>query len=414
MDIHFADNGLSTGEKVLRRESFRQLIGDVQQLPETQRTALLLREIDALSYEQIATRWRRPCRPSSRCWCAPASRWRRPPRHASSAARKCACELGEVAEGLVKISPPRAATYATASAAATSASTSRTTTTRSPPSCPSGPLLLLKQLRAHQARASAGPRHGAGARWPPGAAPRRGGRCRRGSRRRRRGSAAGGLVTAGRRGARHEGRRDARRRRPRHRGRRRGRSRRPAVPHRHRHPRGRAPCARTRHTGAAGRALQRLSRSQPARRPRAREDRLASIATTPAAGRLRRRRPTTRGEHSLRAPRWPSDTPSRPPPTRDRGHHRDHPAPPRRAPRRQPGDAGRYDPGRNDDDQPRRQPPASGHTPTTPHRNRPQHRSPNRSPRKRVTKPMPVRDPSPSTSSTRAPVRPRAPHPNRA
>ncbi len=54
MDIHFAEGGISTGEKVLRRESFRQLIADVQQLPETQRTALLLREIDALSYEQIA------------------------------------------------------------------------------------------------------------------------------------------------------------------------------------------------------------------------------------------------------------------------------------------------------------------------------------------------------------------------
>src|ERR1700691_2491979 len=54
MDIHFAEHGLSTGDQVLRREGFRQLIGDVQQLPDTQRTALLLREIDALSYEQIA------------------------------------------------------------------------------------------------------------------------------------------------------------------------------------------------------------------------------------------------------------------------------------------------------------------------------------------------------------------------
>ena len=54
MDTHFAENGLSTGEQVMRRESFRQLISDVHQLPETQRSALLLREIDALSYEQIA------------------------------------------------------------------------------------------------------------------------------------------------------------------------------------------------------------------------------------------------------------------------------------------------------------------------------------------------------------------------
>jgi len=53
MDIHFAEGGLSTTDKVMRRESFRELIADVQELPETQRTALLLREIDALSYEQI-------------------------------------------------------------------------------------------------------------------------------------------------------------------------------------------------------------------------------------------------------------------------------------------------------------------------------------------------------------------------
>src|SRR5437588_11414212 len=54
MDVHFADQGLSTGDRVIRRESFRELLSDVHKLPETQRTALLLREIDALSYEQIA------------------------------------------------------------------------------------------------------------------------------------------------------------------------------------------------------------------------------------------------------------------------------------------------------------------------------------------------------------------------
>src|SRR6476661_9870511 len=54
MDVHFADHGLSTSDRAIRRESFRELIADVHKLPETQRTALLLREIDALSYEQIA------------------------------------------------------------------------------------------------------------------------------------------------------------------------------------------------------------------------------------------------------------------------------------------------------------------------------------------------------------------------
>jgi RNA polymerase sigma factor (sigma-70 family) len=53
MDVHIAEHGTTTAEKVHRREEFRLLMADVQTLPETQRTALLLREIDALSYEQI-------------------------------------------------------------------------------------------------------------------------------------------------------------------------------------------------------------------------------------------------------------------------------------------------------------------------------------------------------------------------
>src|SRR4051795_3474697 len=54
MDIHLSEGGLTTADKVHKREEFRQLVSDVQDLPETQRTALLLREIDALSYDQIA------------------------------------------------------------------------------------------------------------------------------------------------------------------------------------------------------------------------------------------------------------------------------------------------------------------------------------------------------------------------
>jgi RNA polymerase sigma factor (sigma-70 family) len=54
MDIHLSENGTSTADKVHDREQFRLLVGDIHQLPETQRTALVLREMDALSYEQIA------------------------------------------------------------------------------------------------------------------------------------------------------------------------------------------------------------------------------------------------------------------------------------------------------------------------------------------------------------------------
>ncbi len=54
MDVMVGENGVTTADTVQKREDFRALIADVQDLPETQRTALLLREIDALSYEEIA------------------------------------------------------------------------------------------------------------------------------------------------------------------------------------------------------------------------------------------------------------------------------------------------------------------------------------------------------------------------
>ena len=106
MDIHFAEGGISTGEKVLRRESFRQLIADVQQLPETQRTALLLREIDALSYEQIAHAMETTV-PSVKSLLVRA----RISLAEAAEARKLSCEevrleLGEVAEGLSKLGAP--------------------------------------------------------------------------------------------------------------------------------------------------------------------------------------------------------------------------------------------------------------------------------------------------------------------
>jgi RNA polymerase sigma factor (sigma-70 family) len=106
MDIHFAEGGIDTGEKVMRRESFRQLIADVQQLPETQRTALLLREIDALSYEQIADAMETTV-PSVKSLLVRA----RISLAEAAEARKLSCEevrleLGEVAEGLTKLGAP--------------------------------------------------------------------------------------------------------------------------------------------------------------------------------------------------------------------------------------------------------------------------------------------------------------------
>ncbi len=106
MDVHFSENGLTTADKVHGREDFRLLLSDVQGLPETQRTALLLREIDALSYEQIAEAMDTTV-PSVKSLLVRA----RVALAEAAEARQLSCdevrlELGEVAEGLVKLSPP--------------------------------------------------------------------------------------------------------------------------------------------------------------------------------------------------------------------------------------------------------------------------------------------------------------------
>ena len=54
MDDQIGDHGVSTADIVHKRVDFRHLLEDIHKLPETQRTALLLREIDVLSYDQIA------------------------------------------------------------------------------------------------------------------------------------------------------------------------------------------------------------------------------------------------------------------------------------------------------------------------------------------------------------------------
>src|SRR6187402_1850394 len=106
MDIHLSENGQTTADKVHRREEFRLLIADVQTLPETQRTALLLREIDALSYEQIAEAMDTTV-PSVKSLLVRA----RVSLAEAAEARRMTCEevreeLGEQAEGLRRLTPP--------------------------------------------------------------------------------------------------------------------------------------------------------------------------------------------------------------------------------------------------------------------------------------------------------------------
>jgi RNA polymerase sigma factor (sigma-70 family) len=106
MDVHFSENGASTADKVHQREEFRLLVGDIQELPETQKTALVLREMDALSYEQIAEAMETTV-PSVKSLLVRA----RVSLAGAAEARLLSCdevrlELGEVAEGLRRRSSP--------------------------------------------------------------------------------------------------------------------------------------------------------------------------------------------------------------------------------------------------------------------------------------------------------------------
>jgi RNA polymerase sigma factor (sigma-70 family) len=106
MDVFERDGGVSTADTVHRREEFRRIVSDVQELPETQRTALLLREIDALSYDQIAEAMDTTV-PSVKSLLVRA----RVALAEASEARLLTCgevrlALGQIAEGLTKPSPP--------------------------------------------------------------------------------------------------------------------------------------------------------------------------------------------------------------------------------------------------------------------------------------------------------------------
>jgi RNA polymerase sigma factor (sigma-70 family) len=106
MDVFEREGGISTADTVHKREEFRHIVSDVQELPETQRTALLLREIDALSYDQIAEAMDTTV-PSVKSLLVRA----RVALAEASEARLLTCgevrlELGQVAEGLARSSPP--------------------------------------------------------------------------------------------------------------------------------------------------------------------------------------------------------------------------------------------------------------------------------------------------------------------
>jgi RNA polymerase sigma factor (sigma-70 family) len=106
MDMVPVVEAAATAEKVHNREEFRQLLDDVGKLPETQRSALLLREMDGMSYEEIAAAMETSV-PSVKSLLVRA----RISLAEASQARQLTCgevrlELAEAAEGLRKASPP--------------------------------------------------------------------------------------------------------------------------------------------------------------------------------------------------------------------------------------------------------------------------------------------------------------------
>ena len=189
MDIHFADHGMSTGDRAIRRESFRELLSDVHELPETQRTALLLREIDALSYEQIAHAMETTV-PSVKSLLVRA----RISLAEAAEARKLSCaevrlELGEVAEGLVKLSAPARRHVRSCDRCRSFKKQLKENNHALAAVLPVGPLLIFKKLLlAKLGSASAGSAHVAGgATVGAGAAAGAAGGA----------SAAGGIFTVG-------------------------------------------------------------------------------------------------------------------------------------------------------------------------------------------------------------------------
>ena len=359
MDVHLSENGASAADKVHRREEFRLLVEDVQGLPETQRTALLLREIDALSYDQIAEAMETTI-PSVKSLLVRA----RVSLAESAEARHLTCdevrdELGEVAEGLHRMTAPVRRHLRQCDRCAAFRKQLRQTNRALAAVFPVGPLLLLKKLVLANlgTTASAG-----GSAAAAGAGAGAAGRGR------------GQRAVGRRRGGRLEGRRRAGRRRDRHRRRGRGRPRRPAPPagpprrrRRRRHGArlaagGRLPAAARRGARSRTRAPHRAADKPPgqgartrasatpprpspstprrARQAGARRRAPAGLGDDDAPGQTPRRVVTSGGPDQQASPppaaragrrppiRWPTTPPPAPPVDRAARRQRPTPAPP--------------------------------------------------------------------------------------
>ena len=182
MDVHLSEGGLTTADKVHKREEFRLLIADVQDLPETQRTALLLREIDALSYEQIAEAMETTV-PSVKSLLVRA----RVSLADAAHARLLSCdevrvELGAVAEGLARTTAPVRRHLRGCDRCTSFRQQLRQNNRALAALYPVGPLFLLKKMILAQlgtTAAASGSTAAAGAGARRRAVPRPAARCRR-------------------------------------------------------------------------------------------------------------------------------------------------------------------------------------------------------------------------------------------
>ncbi len=168
MDIFERDGGATTADTVHKREEFRQIVADVHELPETQRTALLLREIDALSYDQIAEAMDTTI-PSVKSLLVRA----RVSLAEAAESRLLTCaevrlELGQVAEGLARTTAPVRRHLKTCDRCRTFRGELRKTTRALAAVYPIGPLIFLKKLWV--AKAGMGGAGAAGAAASGGAA----------------------------------------------------------------------------------------------------------------------------------------------------------------------------------------------------------------------------------------------------
>jgi RNA polymerase sigma factor (sigma-70 family) len=166
MDDQVHSHGISTADLVHKRADFRHLLQDIQKLPETQRTALLLREMDALSYEQIADAMDTTV-PSVKSLLVRA----RIGLAEAAEARRLSCtdvrlELAEIAEGLKKKTPSIRRHLRECEHCGEFRAQLKKTSTTMAIALPLGPLMIFKKLVAAKlglAAASGGAAAGGGA-----------------------------------------------------------------------------------------------------------------------------------------------------------------------------------------------------------------------------------------------------------